>query len=101
MEALHAVFIRTNFTESEFRSLVAPMYTQSSVELFKRLYEYSTVDPEDIDDEKPLVVVLKEGKHLTEWEAENVKRKGVFRKLNHLSGNLLHLSVRERTCTYF
>ncbi|TFK98236.1 hypothetical protein BDV98DRAFT_573301 [Pterulicium gracile] len=27
-------------------------------------------------DEKPQVVVLKTGKHLTEWEAENVRRKG-------------------------
>ena len=31
---------------------------------------------EDDDDEKPQVVVLKEGKHLTEREAENEKRKG-------------------------
>ncbi|KAI0349728.1 hypothetical protein OH77DRAFT_1169273 [Trametes cingulata] len=30
---------------------------------------------EDDDDEKPQVVVLKEGKHLTEIEAENEKRK--------------------------
>jgi Domain of unknown function (DUF4604) len=31
---------------------------------------------EDDGDEKPQVVVLKAGKHLTEREAENVKRKG-------------------------
>jgi hypothetical protein len=31
---------------------------------------------EDDRDEKPQVVVLKEGKHLTEREAENVRRKG-------------------------
>ncbi|KAF7436590.1 hypothetical protein PC9H_003423 [Pleurotus ostreatus] len=30
---------------------------------------------EDGDDEKPTVVVLKEGKHLTEREAENIRRK--------------------------
>lgn len=33
-------------------------------------------DPEEDGDEKPLVVVLKEGKHLTELEAENERRKG-------------------------
>jgi hypothetical protein len=33
---------------------------------------------EDDGDEKPQVVVLKEGKHLTEREAENVRRKGVY-----------------------
>ena len=31
---------------------------------------------EDDEDEKPQVVVLKQGKHLTEWEAENVRRAG-------------------------
>ena len=34
-------------------------------------------DQEDADDEKPQVVVLKEGKHLTAEEAENERRKGV------------------------
>ncbi|KAF8589901.1 hypothetical protein K439DRAFT_1628428 [Ramaria rubella] len=33
-------------------------------------------DDEDDADEKPVVVVLKEGKHLTELEAKNEKRKG-------------------------
>ena len=32
---------------------------------------------EDGDDEKPQVVVLKQGKHLSEREAENEKRKGL------------------------
>lgn len=32
---------------------------------------------EDDGDEKPQVVVLREGKHLTEREAENVRRKGM------------------------
>lgn len=32
---------------------------------------------EDDGDEKPQVVVLKQGKHLTEREAENIKRKGL------------------------
>ena len=31
---------------------------------------------EDDMDEKPQVVVLKEGKHLTGWEAENIRRQG-------------------------
>jgi Domain of unknown function (DUF4604) len=33
-------------------------------------------DDEDDVDEKPVVVVLKEGKHLTELEAKNERRKG-------------------------
>lgn len=37
---------------------------------------------EDDGDEKPQVVVLREGKHLTEREAENVRRKGM--SIHHL-----------------
>ncbi|TFK50225.1 hypothetical protein OE88DRAFT_1736480 [Heliocybe sulcata] len=33
------------------------------------------LDEEDADDEKPQVVVLKEGRHMTELEAENERRK--------------------------
>lgn len=33
-------------------------------------------EDEDCDDEKPQVVVLREGKHLTEREVQNEKRKG-------------------------
>jgi Domain of unknown function (DUF4604) len=36
-------------------------------------------EDEDDRDEKPQVVVLKAGKHLTEREAENVRRKGQSR----------------------
>ena len=33
---------------------------------------------EEEEDEKPVVVVLREGKHLTEFEAENERRKGMY-----------------------
>jgi hypothetical protein len=36
-----------------------------------------SVDEDDVD-ERPQVVVLKKGKHLTEWEAENERRKGAY-----------------------
>lgn len=37
------------------------------------------LDEEDGEDERPQVVVLKEGKHLSQVEAENERRKGTFR----------------------
>jgi hypothetical protein len=37
------------------------------------------IDDEEDEDEKPQIVVLKEGKHLTEREAENERRKGELR----------------------
>jgi len=45
---------------------------------------------EDDADEKPQVVVLKEGKHLTEREAENIRRKGSSIHASH------HISLMER-----
>ncbi|CDO76987.1 hypothetical protein BN946_scf184298.g14 [Trametes cinnabarina] len=47
---------------------------------------------EDDEDEKPQVVVLKEGKHLTELEVENERRKGMIVCRLHL------LLVEESSC---
>lgn len=44
--------------------------------------EPGSADEED-DDEKPQVVVLREGKHLTAREAENERRKGMCNSLCH------------------
>ncbi|KAJ4291519.1 karyopherin [Collariella sp. IMI 366227] len=52
LEALHSIYNRVNFTEEEFVGLVVPMYGPVMVDLFRRLYEWSVVDAQDIDDDK-------------------------------------------------
>lgn len=54
MEALHALYSRLHFSDEEFLSLVCPMYTSQMVDLLRKLFEWSVVNPNDIDDEKYL-----------------------------------------------
>lgn len=46
------LYMRTSFTDDEFREIVAPMYTGASIQLFKDLIERSAVDADDIDEDK-------------------------------------------------
>ncbi|KAG0647223.1 hypothetical protein D0Z07_7030 [Hyphodiscus hymeniophilus] len=54
VEALHALYCRLHFSDEEFLSIVCPMYTSQTVDLLRKLFEWSVVDPRDIDDEKYL-----------------------------------------------
>lgn len=54
VEALHSLYSRTHFSEEEFHALVCPMYTGQIVDLIRKLFEWSVVNPQDIDDEKYL-----------------------------------------------
>ncbi|ORY67085.1 armadillo-type protein [Pseudomassariella vexata] len=52
LESLHALYSRTSFIEQEFLDLVVPLYDRKYIQLFRHLFEWSTVDAEDIDDDK-------------------------------------------------
>ncbi|ERT02767.1 hypothetical protein HMPREF1624_01069 [Sporothrix schenckii ATCC 58251] len=52
LEVFHALYSRNHFTEEEFVALVVPMYDSKYVDLYHRLFEWSKVDVEDIDDDK-------------------------------------------------
>ncbi|KAI1411519.1 ARM repeat-containing protein [Hypoxylon sp. FL1857] len=52
LEAMHSLYSRTSFVDQEFLDLVVPLYGSKYVELFRQLFDWSAVDPEDIDDDK-------------------------------------------------
>ncbi len=52
MEALYSLYSRPNFTNDEFIDLVVPMFTNELVDLSRRLFQWSAVDAQDIDDDK-------------------------------------------------
>jgi exportin-5 len=54
VEALHSLYSRLQFSDEEFMSLVCPMLTSDIVSLLQKLFDWSIVDPRDIDDEKYL-----------------------------------------------
>lgn len=49
---MHALYSRTSLVDQEFLDLVVPLYNSQCVELFGQLFQWSTVDAEDIDDDK-------------------------------------------------
>ncbi|KAF7912211.1 uncharacterized protein EAF01_001232 [Botrytis porri] len=54
VQALFALYSRVHFSDEEFLELVCPMYTSEVVGLLRNLFQWSVVDPNDIDEEKYL-----------------------------------------------
>lgn len=49
---MHALYSRNSLGKTEFLDLVVPLYSTQYIDLFRQLYEWSTSDAEDIDDDK-------------------------------------------------
>ncbi|KAL5365727.1 armadillo-type protein [Aspergillus floccosus] len=55
VEALHSLYSRSNFDVEGFQTLVHMMYQTDYLDLLQKLYEWSVVGPDDIDDTKYMV----------------------------------------------
>ncbi len=56
MDTLHVLYNRTRLSKEEFKALVRPMFMHDTIDLLQKLYDWSCVDPNDIDEEKYLLL---------------------------------------------
>lgn len=52
VEALHALYSRSNYMLEDFQPLVHQMYETEYLVVLRKLYEWSIVGPDDVDDTK-------------------------------------------------
>ena len=55
VEMLSALYARHSFQEPDMRALIGPLFQDATVDGLRRLYEWTIVDPEEIDDQKYLL----------------------------------------------
>lgn len=55
IEALHALYSRSNIEIGSFQPLVHSMYETDYLDVLQKLYEWSVVGPEDIDDTRYMI----------------------------------------------
>ena len=55
VEALYMIYNRPRFSDEDIQDLVWPMYDQATVGVLKQVYAMSSVDVNDIDQEKYLL----------------------------------------------
>lgn len=56
METLYVLYYRTKFSADNFEHLVAPMFEADNLDLLKKLYQWLSIDPSNIDDAKYLLL---------------------------------------------
>jgi exportin-5 len=52
VQVLHTLYDRSHFDDSEYSTLISPMYQADNVALLRTLYEWSIVNVENIDSPK-------------------------------------------------
>lgn len=69
IDALHSLYGRPYFSAEEYEQLICPIFTTERVDLLRKIYEWSIIDHEDIDEEKYLLSkkLTEVGLSTSEW----------------------------------
>ena len=52
---MYALYSRHNYTSDDVKVLVSPLYEPGTIDVLRRLYTWSVVSADDLDDEKYLL----------------------------------------------
>ncbi|KAG8529326.1 uncharacterized protein KY384_005962 [Bacidia gigantensis] len=56
LDTLYNLYNRTRFSDDDFREIVGPMFRPEMVTLLKELFQWLVIDPQDIDDNRYLIL---------------------------------------------
>lgn len=92
-ECLYTLYSKPFFDDDDFESLVCPMYFTQTLELFKNIFNWVPVDPNDIDEERYLFL-----KRFSEVQLHEFRTKELILIILPANCHSWRIHRRERRC---